>query len=178
MAHAPRKPKTPEELTNLAEISASTIQEALAEWATENSPEKLKAKCLRTLDNSREDILRALLGFEKDSWGRNEWRVDHCNGRAGESAAGDYIRRHQQAAIEQWLHSVTLPAIDAGMKKSMQQEAKDVFMRLFRKNLEAKVATYAHEQADIYFNEFIKQQQTVVHEQLKAMNLIAPMFKE
>ena len=166
------------ELPNLVEISAENIQAAYMKWLAKNTPETIQNNCLNILDKSKDDILRALLGFDKDSWGRQEWKVDHCNGRAGESAAGDYLRRHQQAVIDKWLAQVDMPEMTTSMKKSMEKEALDLFVRTFRRTLEAKVAKYAEDQASTFFNTIIESQKTQVNAQMKALELLLNVRKE
>ena len=166
------------ELPNLVEISAENIQAAYMKWLAKNTPETIQNNCLNILDKSKDDILRALLGFDKDSWGRQEWKVDHCNGRAGESAAGDYLRRHQQAVIDKWLAQVDMPEMTTSMKKSMEKEALDMFVRTFRRTLEAKVAKYAEDQASTFFNTIIESQKTQVNAQMKALELLLNVRKE
>jgi len=166
------------ELPNLVEISAENIQAAYMKWLAQNTPETIQKNCLNILNKSKDDILRALLGFEKDSWGRQEWKVDHCNGRAGESAAGDYLRRHQQAAIDQWLSQVDMPEMTPSMKKSMENEALDMFKREFNRTLKVKVTQYAEEQASAFFNTIIESQKTQVNAQMKALELLLNVRKE
>ena len=166
------------ELPNLVEISAENIQAAYMKWLAKNTPETIQKNCLNILDKSKDDILRALLGFDKDSWGRQEWKLDHCNGRAGESAAGDYLRRHQQATIDQWLSQVDMPKMTSSMKESMEKEALDMFVRTFRRTLEAKVAKYAEDQASTFFNTIIESQKTQVNAQMKALELLLNVRKE
>lgn len=166
------------ELPNLVEISAENIQAAYMKWLAQNTPETIQENCLNILNKSKDDILRALLGFEKDSWGRQEWKVDHCNGRSGESAAGDYLRRHQQAVIDQWLAQVNMPKMTPSMKKSMEKEALDLFVRTFRRTLEEKVTKYAEDQASTFFNSIVESQKNQVNAQMKALELLLNLRKE
>lgn len=166
------------ELPNLVEISAENIQDAYMKWLAQNTPETIQKNCLNILNKSQDDILRTLLGFEKDGWGRQEWKVDHCNGRAGESAVGDYLRRHQQATIDQWLAQVDMPKMTPSMKKSMEKEALDMFQRAFRRTLEVKVTKYAEDQASTFFNSIIESQKTQVNAQMKALELLLNVRKE
>jgi hypothetical protein len=52
------------------------------------------------LDSRMDSIVAKLLGFD-DHWGK--WEVDHCNGRNGESAAGDWLRQQVGETIKSWL---------------------------------------------------------------------------
>ena len=158
------------ELPNLVDMSATAIQEAYSEWLDKNSPEKIKKDCLKVLNESSEEILRKLLGFNKDSWGK--WSLDHCNGRHGNSAAGDYIRKHQAAAVDAWLSQVDLPKLTLQMKKSMEEHAQNAFTRAFNKQLREKVETFAQKQADEFFNTLVESQSKQVEQQLKLLELL------
>ncbi len=92
------------------------VAQAVAEWKATNSEEKIKKKVKDLLDSKAEEVTLKLLGFN-NSWGK--WELDHCNGRSGESAAGDFIQQVQQTAIKEWLSEVAMPTLDEKMKKSI-----------------------------------------------------------
>lgn len=85
------------------------VNQAVQEWLKKNDEKKIKRDVEIRLDKHRNEIIHKLLGFN-DRWG--QWEVDHCNGRAGNSAAGDFLRRHAQDKIEAWFKSqIDFPAL-------------------------------------------------------------------
>lgn len=182
MARAPRKPKeaTPQEpmkLPNLAAMTAESIQGAYMAWMADNTPEVIQKKCIQVLDNSAGDILRKLLGFNKSTWNK-EWELDHCNSRSGNSAAGDYIRQHQDAAVKKWLSQIPLPEMTETMKKSAMKEAQQRFTYKFNQEINELIDSYATRQALDFFNKVIDSQQSQVADQMKLLELLLQTNKE
>lgn len=102
-----------EHMENMLSVIGSTV----AVWMKGNSEEVLARKVIAQLDSKQEEVVCKLLGFN-DRWGK--WEVDSCNGRAGNSAAGDYLRSVQKDAIEKWFKSVKLPPMSAAVTKSLK----------------------------------------------------------
>jgi hypothetical protein len=61
------------------ELMNKLIQEELAENWTED---KMRQRIRAALQSDFTHIVKISLGFSKSSW-RDEWEVDHCNGRGG-----------------------------------------------------------------------------------------------
>lgn len=61
------------------ELMNKLVQEELAENWTED---KMRQRIRQTLQSDFNHIVKISLGFSKSSW-RDEWEVDHCNGRGG-----------------------------------------------------------------------------------------------
>lgn len=118
-----------------------------------NPPEQIKKDTLKLLNKNAEEIVLKLLGFDKDDWGRNKFKLDHCNGRSGESAAGDYIRKHQQAVINEWLSQVPMPQLPQHLIKEMTAEAEYKFKWQFKEAFLERVEAHAKECADKAFEE-------------------------
>jgi hypothetical protein len=77
--------------------------EALDAWLSQHATEaKVKQMVTRVLDQRLDEIIRLALGFSRDAWS-GKWEVDHCNGRAGESAAGKALQTHAKEAVDAWL---------------------------------------------------------------------------
>ena len=171
----PRKKETPQvdvtQLPNLAQMTASTIQEAYTEWMANNTPEKIKAQCTRTLDRSAEEILRKVLGFKK-VWD-NSWELDHCNGRSGNSVVGEYLKANQNAAVKAWLSQIPMPTLTKSMESSFARYAKEVFDRGVKQELTRLAEEYASEQAAKFFERIIQNQKAEFDQQLKLLELIS-----
>jgi hypothetical protein len=101
------------------------ITKAVAEWQFKNDEETIRTAIHKRLDKESDQITMKLLGFNV-SYGR-DWELDHCNGRSGNSAAGDFIRKAQQVAIEQWLRDIPLPVMSAALKKRLHKKMNDVY---------------------------------------------------
>lgn len=100
----------PKDLNNPFQVVLESIVLALNEWHALHTPEEIKRDLFARMDKAQQEILLKLLGFNKDSW-NGGWELDHCNGRSGESAAGDYLRTQQTENIKAWLDQVNLPKL-------------------------------------------------------------------
>jgi hypothetical protein len=118
--------------TNSMDVLLPVIAQAVEEWRAQNSEEAINKSVKALLDKNSKEITFKLLGFKAD-W--NGWELDHCNGRSGESSAGDFIRKAQSEAIKEWLTNVELPAISDAFKKKLQAEAKQVYTQAIEANL-------------------------------------------
>lgn len=89
---------SPEILKRVADAQKIAEAAALA-WLTQHE-QNIESVIHRMLDRRLEEIVAKLMGF---SISREQWELDHCNGRAGESAAGDWLRNKAGAAVKDWL---------------------------------------------------------------------------
>jgi hypothetical protein len=153
------------------------ISEAVVQWEEKNTPKKITTTIHKMLDTNRDTIVKKLLGFDSDRWtGKDVWTLDHCNGRAGESAAGDYIRKTAQAAIQEWLSQAKMPALLASEVKSMQSEMRQVYRNRVGDYLHKLVVSKADQDATELFNKITKSND--IDSYIKAMQLISPTQKE
>ena len=143
------------------------IAAAVAEWKAEHTEEKVKATVIDLLEKQSKDIVLKLLGF-RESCGK--WEVDHCNGRGGQSAAGDFLTKAQQGAIEEWLKTTVMPTLDKKTRDSMLKSAQSEYTY----NLTRLVREYAISQAESDAKAVIAQlvESDQVGNYLKAMALI------
>ena len=148
------------------------ILEAVMEWKQEHTPEKLKAKVKRLLDQNAQTVTLKLLGFN-DHWG--EWALDHCNGRSGNSAAGDYLRKVQQEAIQEWMESISIPAITPDLKQKFKKE----FQAEFNSQMNLAIWNAAQSHAEQRAADLITSITTSEHldKYLQNMKLISPKGK-
>lgn len=86
------------------------INGAIHEWLEKQNPEAIRKKVFDTLEAAKDEVAPKLMGFDKGSFGRG-WEIDHCNGRAGESSMGDYMRKHQQEGIQQFIDQLNLTSL-------------------------------------------------------------------
>ena len=104
------------------------IAKAMEIWAVEQRA-TIGQKVTQRLDKHRDDILMTLMGFEKDSWASNVWKIDHCNGRAGESAISDFLKTSQAAVVEEWMSQIKLPTMTAAFKARMTEQLQAEYER-------------------------------------------------
>lgn len=131
---------------------------AMNNWLQTNTEEKIKKEVEATLNKNKEEIILKLLGFDK-RWGKDDFELDHCNGRAGNSAAGDFIRNVQAEAIKQWLSIVKMPPIpkttEAQIKKEMLSRYKEAMIKQIDKLVQEQAVKDAQElYARVYSTEY------------------------
>jgi len=134
-------PLTPEKLM---EEVLPVINAAVEAWRAKNTNETITARINKLLDDHSNTITMKLMGFNS-SWGQ-DWSLDHCNGRAGESAAGDFIKQTQNAAIKAWLTEAmqNMPPMTTQVKNRFHRDAQTEYNEILRK----AAYTYASEKAD------------------------------
>lgn len=144
-----------------------TVLKSIDQWKEKNSEEALTQRVHKLLDSNAETIVLKLLGFD-NRW--NKWELDHCNGRSGESAAGDYLRQVQQDAIQDWLKSVKLPELSKSLSSVMKKELEADYKRYLSQYL----YEYAREAADKTAKEIVESlfSQSKVDGMLKLQQLI------
>lgn len=138
---------TLDQLNPLNEL-LGVVLSAIEEWKANNTPPQLTSRVHQILDKNSKEIVLKLLGFNSN-WG--SWELDHCNGRAGESAAGDYLRQVQKKAIDEWLSSVKLPPMESTVTESMINDCKAEYRRF----LDLYLREYAQSEADKHAKEII-----------------------
>lgn len=101
------------------------IATAVQEWQASNTPESIGISVKKLLDANSKKITMKLLGFDINY--SQEWQLDHCNTRSGNSAAGDYLRESQSIAIKEWLATVMLPEVDKKMHKTISKQLQSEY---------------------------------------------------
>ena len=95
-----------ETTTNSVFEYIQTIEQSIDEWVQDNSPAKIKKNVHEQLAKKQKEIMLKLLGFE--SYYGDAYKIDYCNGRAGQSAIGDYIKDNLQPALEEFVSNFPL----------------------------------------------------------------------
>ena len=144
-----------------------TVLKSIDKWKEKNSEEALTQRVHKLLDDNAETIVLKLLGFD-NRW--DKWELDHCNGRSGESAAGDYLKQVQQGAIQAWLKNVKLPELNKTLTSVMKKKLEADYKRYLSQFL----YEYAREEADKTAKEIIQSlfSQSKVDGMLKLQQLI------
>jgi len=100
------------------------INESVNEWLQNQKPEQIRKEIFDTLDQAKNTIAPKLLGFSKGSW-NNRWEIDHCNGRAGESVLGDYLKKHQAEGIKAFLDQLNFAEVKPLTKTEIEGIRKE-----------------------------------------------------
>lgn len=156
----------PNPVKDLVETVALTIEK----WKRENTEKIIEQKVMSLLDKNAKEVVTQLLGFKKDYDNRME--LDHCNGRNGNSAAGDYMRKVQQEAINTWLAKVELPALTATDKKNIASSMKGDYLYAYKQKLKELVLNKANADAKEVFDSITSMQPVVDY--FKIVELINP----
>jgi len=122
------------------------ITTALEKWKQQQTPEVIKQQVFQKLDRGTEDILLKLLGFNR-RYG-DGWEIDHCNGRQGNTAAGDYLRTCQEQAIKAWFEQIQMPIMTPALKKSLEAAYKKEYQYRILRSLEDAAQERAHKDAE------------------------------
>ena len=104
------------------------INGAIHEWLEKQNPEAIRKKVFDTLEAAKDEVAPKLMGFSKGSFGRG-WEIDHCNGRAGESSIGDYMKKHQAEGIQQFIDQLELAKLrpfNATEIQDLRREYRDM----------------------------------------------------
>lgn len=107
------------DLDKILDEIPSTIKKAIKAWQKQNSAKSITEEVHAKLNKNKEEVLLKLMGFD-NHWGR--WEVDHCNGRNGNSPIGDKLKNIHNAAIEEWLHKISLPEPPPELIESIQKK--------------------------------------------------------
>lgn len=114
---------------NTQEDLVEVINSALESWHAANTPEAIREKVHKSLDNSSKEVVLKLLGFNS-RWG-NGWELDHCNGRSGNSIIGEYLKKTQEQILHEWFAKIPLPELNktetAQLSKSFAFAYKEAF---------------------------------------------------
>lgn len=96
------------------------IGKAVEEWKQENTAISIAQNVKELLNKNSKEITMKLLGF--DSRYDNGWSLDHCNGRSGNSIAGDFLFKNQAVAIQEWLGNIKMPTMTPSFKAELEKE--------------------------------------------------------
>lgn len=157
--------------TNPIDDLLPVISQAVADWQAKHTPKELTQRVNKLLNDSCEEIIFKLLGFNKDGWG-GRWSLDHCNGRSGESAAGDYLRQVQADAIREWLAKIPMPTMSTKMLSDFKKQYQTEFNSRVQYQMRRLIEQEADKRAEQLFKELTQSNQ--VNDFIKVMQLISP----
>ena len=121
-----------------------TIEQSVDEWVQENSPAKIKKNVHEHLAKKQKEIMLKILGFEP-TYG-DAYKIDHCNGRSGESVIGDYIKANLQPAIHEFVSNFplelspkTLEYIHKDIQKEFESKAQYRIKEQMRQGFDKRI---------------------------------------
>lgn len=156
-------------LNNPVDDLLPEIAAAVEKWRGTNTPQKLRDDIFRRLDKERDVIVLKLLGFDSSYGG---FQLDHCNGRGGNSTAGDFLKAAQSEAIKEWLSRTTLPVLTDERRESILRSCSQHYESLFREGLKKAIAEKAKADIDAVMVEITKSNN--IDKYLKVLGLINP----
>ena len=112
------------------------INGAIHEWLEKQNPEAIRKKVFDILEAAKDEVAPKLMGFNKGQFGRG-WEIDHCNGRAGESIIGDYMRKHQAEGIQQFIDQLNLTNLRPFTKAEIEGLRREYRATVINKTREA-----------------------------------------
>ncbi len=154
---------------NVIDSTIPIIANAVEEWKKKNTSALLTKRVTDLLNNNSETIVMKLLGFNV-SYGE-KWELDHCNGRSGNSAAGDYLREVQSNAIKEWLSKVQLPTLSDVAQKKLTAEMKYDYEHALKIAFSKLIIAKAEADAVLLMNELTESKQ--LDNYLAAMKLVS-----
>lgn len=140
-----------EKIKNMIDAANATAEKVVEDWFKRQSVEEYVEKML---EKRVQEIVCKLLGFEPR---HGAWEVDHCNGRHGESAAGDWLREKAGKKINEWLEAQagSLPELPKSAITSLRSDFREMYEHRLRVEFERMAQSKAKEDAMRYFSEEI-----------------------
>lgn len=110
------------DITELATKLDHAITKSIANWEKEHSDTQIEKIIKEKLDKNLNQIVIKLLGFDGNY--PNEYMLDHCNGRSGDSPIGHRLGNRVEEVIHDWIDTLEIPKMTKSMQKSLQDEFK------------------------------------------------------
>lgn len=95
------------------------------------SPKDITKSIVEDFMSARAKVIYQLMGLEYGHGSGNTWRIDHCNGRDGNSPLGDYLKKACEAELLPEITRLTREYIEENresFKKIIEKGVKDDLM--------------------------------------------------
>jgi len=132
------------------------LEEGVAQEYDAYDTGKVVTSIMNDFERQKRDAIYKLCGFSKDSYD-NEWRIDHCNGRSGNSPIGEVVVEALKPVLAEWLKKEIPELLHEQLMK------RDLFSPIFtyyKEQVKREVTNHVHEwakqQGKIIFYEMIK----------------------
>jgi len=149
---------------------SNKINEVITNWE-EDTLENIDKDLPRILNKHKDEIVRKLLGFNKDSWGK--WELDHCNGRNGNSPIGERLANKQREIINTWLDNIDISPALLKMEEVVKKELASITYYNFTKRLREKVEKALDKRMEELANEIITKALADIDGQLKLKEFLS-----
>lgn len=140
----------------------NNIDSAVQQQFNSLSPQAIIDSIMKDFKDQRAAVIYKLMGFER-TYGK-EWSVDHCNGRAGNSPIGDWIKDQFEVDVKPVIKEMIAEILNEDFKKDVGEAIKKQISEQLRyetrsfgnKVIQEYIADVAKEQAE-ELKEFVKQ---------------------
>lgn len=139
------------EMTNKTLVDIYKIIEAeKAKWMANNDESKIKEVVETFLNASRTNTILNICGMEMETkhWkGKDSpyWRIDHCNGRSGNSPIGSVITDAVKSALEKAV--VGFDKLSQAEIEQIRKETHDTYIRFYKNHLYSEAKKLAEQHA-------------------------------
>lgn len=123
----------------------SAILDGVNEWINANDPINLKKQIHTKLNRNRDTIVMKLLGFD-NSWG--DMSLDHCNGRSGNSTAGDYLNAQANIVVNEWLANFIPPKISEELSANVSKDYEKMYKAMLKNSIQKLAKAAADKDAN------------------------------
>ena len=145
------------------------IAEAVERWRQANPPDLVTKQIHKLLDKHQHKVVLKLLGFDTSYSG---WTLDHCNGRAGESAAGDYLRNTARDAITDWFEQTFPVQVPDDVLQRLQENMQKEYVAQVRYIMQQKIRDRAQKDVQILLDKLAAP--TQLENYLQLLKIINP----
>jgi hypothetical protein len=130
-------------MEKLIEEIATKAREA---WVAENvTNNKITRLVTSKLESASNKILMKLLGF--DSRYGNEWDLDHCNGRSGNSPIGQEVKKLVQGSIDEWMSKLQSEKIKPEISDLLMTKLSARYHSLLERELQIQITSLVKQNA-------------------------------
>ena len=142
--------------------------QAKEDYLRENPPEEIKKKMYKEIKASEQEILRKVLGFDTDSWGNKIWKLDHCNGRSGNSFIGSILEQIAREAVNKWITDKMELVLTKNMEKDMEKYIENKVGHYLKRGFDYSIRKMIDDKIEKEVNEQMRNIDQVLEEMVKA----------
>jgi hypothetical protein len=132
---------------------ATVVKQARDEFLEAHTEEKLRKYVKDLLETSLRNVIMHVLGFELSfgSQSKPYFRLDHCNGRSGNSLIGERIK---QVVADYFNETLPTFKLEPQEMKALSDELRREYLSYYK----AAVREYAREKAKAHARTYVEQE--------------------